>query len=93
MAAPLILRNMTSLLISTELQREEEEQRKVPITADDPSNPFYDVARHGIIQVSGQDGSEPSQLLGFYCSGRVQEGAWSSRLHQNILTFDLLSTL
>uniref|UniRef100_A0A3P9H2P6 Rho GTPase activating protein 8 n=1 Tax=Oryzias latipes TaxID=8090 RepID=A0A3P9H2P6_ORYLA len=27
----------------------------VPITADDPSNPFYDVARHGIIQVSGDD--------------------------------------
>ncbi|XP_004084834.1 rho GTPase-activating protein 8 [Oryzias latipes] len=42
-------------LADIELQREEEEQRKVPITADDPSNPFYDVARHGIIQVSGDD--------------------------------------
>lgn len=58
----------------TDLQREdedEEEQRSDPdgpslppssSFSPDPSHPFYDVARHGILQVSGQTSSEvPSQ--------------------------------
>ncbi|XP_021165207.2 rho GTPase-activating protein 8 isoform X1 [Fundulus heteroclitus] len=51
-------------LAEIELQREEEEdegeQKKAPdgpsTTFDlDPSHPYYDIARHGIIQVSGDD--------------------------------------
>ncbi|MEQ2315888.1 hypothetical protein AMECASPLE_027019 [Ameca splendens] len=51
-------------LADIELQREEEEdeeeQKRVPDGPSstfnpDPSHPYYDVARHGIIQVSGDD--------------------------------------
>ncbi|XP_054878052.1 rho GTPase-activating protein 8-like isoform X1 [Poeciliopsis prolifica] len=48
-------------LAEIELQKEEEEgeeeQRAVPDgpSRTDPSHPYYDVARHGIIQVSGDD--------------------------------------
>ncbi|MED6286457.1 hypothetical protein CHARACLAT_006260, partial [Characodon lateralis] len=51
-------------LAEIELQREEEEdeeeQKRVPDGSSstfnpDPSHPYYDVARHGIIQVSGDD--------------------------------------
>jgi len=41
----------------------DEGQRSVPLSrSSDSSHPFYDVARHGIIQVSGQFGSYRSQV-------------------------------
>lgn len=53
-------------VIVTELQKEEEEEEEQRSVTDgppappssslspDPSHPYYDVARHGIIQVCGQ---------------------------------------
>lgn len=52
-------------ILSAELQKEEEEDDQRCVTdgpslppastfSPDPSHPYYDVARHGIIQVSGQ---------------------------------------
>ncbi|RVE56821.1 hypothetical protein OJAV_G00224900 [Oryzias javanicus] len=43
-------------LTDIDLQEEqEEEQKNAPVAPHDPSNPFYDVARHGMVQVSGDD--------------------------------------
>ncbi|XP_023206390.1 rho GTPase-activating protein 8-like [Xiphophorus maculatus] len=51
------LEQLAEIELQKEEEEDEEEQRAVPDgpSRTDPSHPYYDVARHGIIQVSGDD--------------------------------------
>ncbi|XP_041833867.1 rho GTPase-activating protein 8-like [Melanotaenia boesemani] len=64
MSALLDLEQLAEIELQKEEEEDEEQQRSVPDApsvplsstfSPDPSHPYYDVARHGIIQVSGDD--------------------------------------
>ncbi|KAM7367416.1 hypothetical protein PAMP_015320 [Pampus punctatissimus] len=64
MTSPPDLEKLAEIELQREEEEEEEQQRRLPdrpppppssTLSPDPSHPYYDVARHGIIQVSGDD--------------------------------------